>query len=146
MPLTLHDVLDLLPELATRYHWQVDDLGLIRAPTLVPLLMLRELDTRDHWPVDDLGLIRAPTLAPLLRVGHPRNPAQAWFPQVFSPLTALTYALTGLVYEPWMQWDAAASVIDLPYALASELVAAEDGDSPHSRPLRQALLKALGLG
>ena len=109
-PLTLQDVLDLLPELASAYAWCLDDLGMLRAQALVPDLV----GTGDlPWDV--------------------------------SPLTALAYALTGQLYDPWLQWDHAATAIGLPVWVASGLVSAEDRDQKHDRALRAQLLQALGI-
>lgn len=104
------------------------------------LELLAELREPHDWQLDDLGMIRA--------VGTVVDPAYGerlrdW---EFSPLTALCYALTGLLKEPWLLWDEAAAALGLPLAVASALVEAEDGSSQHDAALRTRLLRALGLG
>lgn len=100
------------------------------------LELLAELRTAYAWDVDDLGLIRAMARA---------EATDAWGTHI-SPLTALVHALTGHWSDCWLHWDAHLAEAAIPLAVASELVAAEDGNGLHDAALRGRLLAVLGLG
>lgn len=104
-------------------------------PDVLALLAVLPSD-RYRWGLDDLGMLRCHALV---------TEEEHQVLQEFSPLTALAYELTGILYDPWLQWDAAAAAIDIPLTLASQLVSAEDADMKHAEPIRHALLQVLGI-
>jgi hypothetical protein len=92
-----------------------------------------------YWHLDEMGaLVGTKTIDDI--------------PVDFSTITAVAYALTGMLYDRWLQWDAAASVLPLPLDTAYAIVSAEDGDIPldpamlHDPALRARLLQIVGVG
>ena len=94
------------------------------------------------WELDDIGQLVG--LRPMvLRVP---GMSQREYVGSFDTLTAVAYSLNDIHYDAGLDWDQAAAALDLPLALASEIVAAEDADLPHDRALRTRLLHIVGLG
>lgn len=64
----------------------------------------------------------------------------------YTPMTALAEVRTGVRYDPLMDWDKAADILELTLEDASALVFAEDRDMRSAPALVRALRQAVGAG